>query len=69
MSRYDFVCEWFNASRVEIKKYTLKDARADMREIRLNFSADPENKPDGLTIRYLYETINDLIKEQSKAGE
>lgn len=69
MNRYNFVCEWFNSSRVEIKKYTLKDARLDMREIRLSFSDDPESKPDGLTIRYLYDTVNALIKEQSKAGE
>ena len=67
MDRYDFVCELFDSSRETIKKYTLRDAATDMRNLRIDAKVDPEHPlPRGLSARYLYETINALIREQEK---
>lgn len=67
MDRYDFACEWFSSSRNTIKKYTLKDAAADMRNLRADAKANPEyTLPLGLSARYLYETINALIRKQER---
>lgn len=64
MNRYEFVCDWFNSASCGIKKYTLKDAACDMRNMRREAQSNPElTLPVGLSACYLYTTVNELIRK------
>lgn len=67
MDRYEFVRDWFDSASCGIKKYTLKDAACDMRNIRREAQNNPEmTLPVGLSARYLYTTVNELIGKNQR---